>query len=133
MKELSTDQLLSELLKRTNKQISYLQKRAEMLQAFELVDDPKPKRQVKTAKRVMENDKPLIQRIEEVLSNKPDGMKIKDVLMELEASGWNSSASNKYSVVAVALAKHKNKFEKLEKGIYKLKDQLPLIDENEVK
>ena len=70
-----------------------------------------------------ENTQSLPAMITEILTNNQDGLTIKAILSELEKTDWQTTSTNKYNLVGVALASNKEKFEKISRGTYRLKPQ----------
>ena len=63
--------------------------------------------------------KPLIGYVQDVLAKAKDGMRVKEVMAAVQQAGYKSAAKDFYGIVATAI--REGGFEKVSRGIYRLK------------
>lgn len=82
---------------------------------------PKKARRKKAAKKAPgpAAGKPLAQYIREALTGSREGMRVKEIVAAVKKAGYRSSAKDFYGVVAAAL--HDKRFQRLSRGVYRLK------------
>lgn len=138
LSKVSTDKLIAELNKRVATKlteindfrskiegaISFSPTKSTTPTKTQTVKKSKKMRRVSSSSQEDANNnaqQPLSTFISEILSTHPDGMTIKDIVSDLEKTEWHTTSAKKYSIVAVALAGNKEKFEKVARGVYKLR------------
>ena len=87
----------------------------------ELDDKPAKKtRKTRKPRATKEDTASLLNAIQDALKG-TDGMKVKDVITKIQASGYVVTSENFYSSVATLLGKNEEYFVKVDRGVYKLK------------
>ncbi|MFP4105276.1 MAG: hypothetical protein ACLFVU_04210 [Phycisphaerae bacterium] len=69
------------------------------------------------------NDKPLADYIDEVLSRHAEGLRIKEIMLEVQDAGYVSNSKNFYSIIAAAM--QDEKYERVGRGVYRLRKDEP--------
>jgi len=65
------------------------------------------------------NERNLIEYIRDALSQAADGMRVKDIMAAVQKAGYESSSKDFYGLVAAAV--RDGSFERVKRGVYKLK------------
>lgn len=129
IEKISTDTIINELNRRFASKMSEAQSiRSKIEDVFTMKNSktntttPSIKKKVKrVASKSSNNEKTLPTMITEILSANQEGTSIKEVLAELENRGWQTKSTDKYNVVGAALAGDKKRFEKVSRGVYRVK------------
>ncbi len=77
------------------------------------------RRRRKTTRKLPKNTKPLTDYIRDVLADNPKGMRVMDIEQAVQKKGYKTNSDNFYTIVAAAL--RDKSFEKIDRGVYKLK------------
>jgi hypothetical protein len=77
-------------------------------------------RRRRTSRKLPKNTKPLTDYIRDVLAENPKGMRVMDIEQAVQKKGYKTNSDNFYTIVAAAL--RDKSFEKIDRGVYKLKD-----------
>jgi hypothetical protein len=68
------------------------------------------------------NERPLREIIADVLRHAGEPLRVRDIMERSKAMGFVSNANNFASVVALTLSNNENSFERVDRGIYRLRE-----------
>jgi hypothetical protein len=132
LSKMTIPQLRAEIARRQTGFPKLQKKRAQLLKAIGTLDrqiaalggrvekPAKPKgRPPKAAKSKASSGKSLVQCIKDLLAGSKGGIRIKDIVVAVQKSGYKSAAKDFYGLVAAVV--RGDEFEKLGRGVYKLK------------
>lgn len=133
LRDLSASDLREELLNRLRDQIRRNEEENEALreQIRQLTPDQKaisgaPIRAGRS-RTLARNEQPLREVIAHVLREAGEPLRVKEVLARVRAAGYQTKASNFAGIVNISLSTNQELFEKVDRGLYKLREAIPEV------
>jgi hypothetical protein len=132
LKEVSASELRQELIARLQEQIRRNEQENEAIR--QQIRNLAPEIKVVNgslltggrSRTLVRNDQSLREAIVHVLREANEPLRSRDIVERVKSSGYQSRASNFGAMVNISLTRNTELFEKVERGVYKLRDDAPV-------
>jgi len=128
LKDLSASDLRQELINRLRNEIATHEEQLEALREQVRQLMPGDAKTVNGFKRpgrsrtLVRNDQPLRDVIAHVLREAGEPLRVRDIIERVKSAGYQSKAANFSSIVNVSLSNNLELFEKMSRGVYKVRE-----------